>query len=126
MNTGTLTEVLSDKHLSIPDRIARGACPHPPLLFADVSHFTNIVASRRRFPKPFRAAAPGHLVAELTDVERRGPHECVVYEQRSGPSGYTVTGVALQRFDSPTDAAAFFLCTEHRLPGDIDGWKVVE
>jgi hypothetical protein len=127
MDAGTLTEILSGKHLSMPDRIDRGAWPHPPLLFADVvQHLASVVASRDWFPKPFRTAAPGDLVADLTAVERRGPHEYVVHVQRSGPSGYTIAGAAERRFDSPTDAAAFFLRAEYRLPGDIDGWKIVE
>ncbi len=127
MDADTLTEILSGKHLSMPDRVVRGVWPHPPLILADlVEHLAKIVASRDWFPKPFRRAEPGHLVADLTAVERRGAHEYIVHVQRSGPSGFTVAGAAERRFHSPRDAAAFFLRAEYRLPGDIDGWKVVE
>lgn len=126
MDADTLTEILSGKHLSMPERIMRGAWPHPPLIFDDlVEHLAKIVAPHVWFPMPFRAAEPGDFVADLTAVEHRGPHEYIVHVQRAGPSGYTVAGAIERRFDSPRDAAAFFLRAEFRLPGDIDGWKVV-
>jgi len=127
MDADALTEILSGKHLSMQERITRGAWPHPPLIFVElVDHLASIVASSDWFPKPFRAARPGELVADLTAVEHRGPHEYIVHVQRSGPSGYTVGAATERRFDSPRDAGAFFLRVEYRLPGDIDEWRVVE
>ena len=116
MDPDTLTQILEGHHFSMPDRIALGAWPHQPLQFSHLAqHLAKVIASREWFPKPFRAAAPGEFVADVTVIERKNPRSYVVHVQRSGASGLTVATASMDAFSNPEDAAAFFLRTEHRL-----------
>lgn len=76
MDKDSLTEILSGHHLNMPERVARGIWPHPPLRFGDlVRHLAEIVSSQQWFPAPFVAATPGEFVADVTAIERRGQSE---------------------------------------------------
>jgi hypothetical protein len=122
-----LTAVLSGTHFSMDERIRRDAWPHPPLLLGDlIAHLARVVESRTWFPRPWSPAEPGSAVSDVTVIERRGPADFVVHFQRSGPSGVTVAEQGQQAFEKAEQAAAFYLKWELHLPGDLDGWKVVE
>jgi hypothetical protein len=126
MDRDMLTEILAGRHFNMPDRVARGAWPHEPLAFsALVQHLSAVISSRQWFPGPFQPAKSGEWVADVTVIENIRPDLLIVHVQRSGASGRTIAESFERRFSSPVDAADFFLRTEHRLPGDLDGWKVI-
>jgi hypothetical protein len=50
----TLLLLLKGGHLSMPDRIARGARPHPLLYFAAVANFLAAVLERDEASFPYR------------------------------------------------------------------------
>ncbi|HEX4337029.1 MAG TPA: hypothetical protein VH062_14020 [Polyangiaceae bacterium] len=127
MHPDRLTDLLAGRHFNMPDRIDFGMWPHPPLTMPDiVQHLSRVVADQTWFPKPFRPAEPGEPVPDLVVIERRSAEEFIVHLQASGPTGFTVAGALSRTFRSAEDAATFYLRTGMRLPGDLDGWKVVE
>lgn len=127
MDPSDLTELLGGHHFSMPERIARGMWPHSPLkLESLVAHLAAVLSSRRWFPEPFAPPRSGEPVADIAVVECRGPSEYIVHLQASGPSGLTVAGYVARTFDSAATAAEHYLRVGLRLPGNLDGWKVVE
>lgn len=54
MDNETLLLLLKGGHLSMPDRIARGAWPHPPLYFAAVANFLAAVLEQNEAWFPYR------------------------------------------------------------------------
>lgn len=125
MDADTLTELLSGKHLSMAERTARGVWPHPPLRFSEVvHHLARVIESCQWFPRPWAAARPGELVADVTVIERRAPNCYLVHGQRSGATGRTVAEQGSRTFESSDEAAEFYLRAEFNLPGDLDGWRV--
>jgi hypothetical protein len=126
MDDDSLTEIVSGRHLNMPERRRRGIWPHPPMQFeAVVCHVAGLVRTREWFPQRFVPDVPGRPVADVTAIERRSDTEYAVHIQRSGASGYTVAERGVRIFNRAEDAAAFYLEAEFNLPGDIDGWKVV-
>lgn len=126
MDDESLTDLLSGRHFSMPERIRRGIWPHAPLPYETVaSHLARLIRARPWFPLLFIPARPGEEVPDVTAIERREDRTYVVHLQRSGPSGRTVAGKAARVFDTAEKAAVFFLEAELRLPGDLDGWQVV-
>ena len=72
MDHKTLTLLLSEQHLNMSDRIARGLWPHSPLGFSDlVQHLAEILRQETSFPKPWRPHEPGQLVVEGGVIEKR-------------------------------------------------------
>ncbi len=127
MDEESLTEILSGRHFSVPERIERGLWPHAPLRLKDViAHLSALIQTRPWFPKAFRPARSGELVADVTAIEHQKNGEYVVHYQRSSYSLLLHGASGSHRFKEPEDAAAFFLKIEFNLPGDLDGWKVIE
>jgi hypothetical protein len=126
MDANSLIEILSGRHFNMAERIERGIWPHPPLRFDDlVEQLAEVVSVQLWFPREFRPARPGEMVADVTVIERRGPENYVLHMQRSGPTGATIAASGSRLFTSPKFAASEFLKLEFRLPGDLDGWVVV-
>ena len=112
----------------MPDRISRGLWPHPPLKFADVlDHLATILESGQWFPCEWRAAIPGEPVHEGGVIERKSPARYVYRCQRHHPIQPTVLADSTEKvFGSPIEAARHYLQWDLQLPGDLDGWQVVE
>ncbi len=109
------------------ERIRRGAWPHPPLLLRElVAHLARVIESRQWFPRAWDPSEPGKGVADLIVIERKSPREFVVHVQRADPSGFTVAERGERTFGTAAEAASFYLRWELHLPGDLDGWKVIE
>jgi hypothetical protein len=127
MDLETLTLLLHGQHLNIPDRIARGLWPHPPLRFDDVlQHLAGILRREAWFPNPWQPQVPGQLVAEGSVIEKQGKHY-IYRSQRAVPSNPFILAEEFERkFMTAEDAASHYLQWDLRLPGDLDGWKVVK
>ena len=126
MDQNTLTEVLSGRHLTMEERARRGVWPHPPLRFREPApHLATLLASERWFPRPWLERRPDEAVGDRTVIERQGPAHYVVRFEGSGPA-MNLAESGEKVFDNAQEAAAFYLREELDLPGDLDGWRVVE
>jgi hypothetical protein len=128
MDAETLTYLLRGGHLNVPERKARGLWPHPPLSFAEVvRHLTKVLEEERWFPLEWQPAAPGESIGECGVIERQSPTRYVYRVQRHHPLDPTVLAEQTEKvFRSAEAAARFYLKWDLHLPGDLDGWKVVE
>jgi len=127
MDSETLTFLLRGGRISLPERIASGLWPHPPLKLAQVRrHLAGLIEAERWFPRPWEPATPGQPVWEAGVIEKVSPR-CYIYRnQHHHPLNPTVlAGQTEKRFTSAEKAAAYYLKWDLLLPGDLDGWQVV-
>ena len=127
MDDDTLTLLLRGGHITLEERTARGVWPHPPLRLRALAR---LVARRVRedgwFPRPWEPHVPGRSVLERGMIERRGPLNYVYRAQRHSATDTTrLVETTERRFLTATAAARHYLRWDLRLPGDLDGWKVV-
>jgi len=125
----TLLFLLKGGHLSMPDRIARGAWPHPPLSFAAVANYLATVPEQNEvwFPyqwEPHREGQPGR---EGGTIERQNNHQYVYRSAAAYPVSPTILHRVVETvFSNAHDAALHYLKWDLHLPGELDGWKVVK
>ena len=128
MDEETLTMLLRGEHVSMPERIARGVWPHPPLTSSEIlAHLTKLLHQRRWFPREWQPHREGEPVNEGGTIERQGPGRYVYRARRAHPLRPCVLADSTERvFSSAEGAARHFLKWDLHLPGDLDGWKVLE
>jgi hypothetical protein len=128
MDSETLTFLLRGGHLNVPERIQRGLWPHPPIPFSEVvRRLVEILEAEKWFPTEWQPVRPGESVGEGGVIERQSPSKYIYRAQRHHPLNPTVLAEqTTKNFTSAEDAARFYLKWDLCLPGDLDGWKVVE
>jgi hypothetical protein len=128
MDEGTLTMLLRGEHVSMPGRIERGMWPHPPLSFSEVlAQLTRLLHEHRWFPREWQLHREGEPVQEGGTIERQGPDRYVYRAVRADPVRPNVVADSVEGvFSSVEDAARYYLKWDLHLPGDLDGWKVIE
>ena len=128
MDAETLTFLLRGGHMSMPERIERGLWPHPPLEFSEVvRHLAEVLRAGRWFPREWMPAMPGEFVWERGVIERKARWLYIYRTQRHHPLNPTVLAEQGSKiFLSPRGAAKHYLKWDLNLPGDLDGWKVIE
>jgi hypothetical protein len=128
MDEETLIMLLRGEHISVPDRIARGLWPYPPIKFSQVmAQLTNLLNQHRWFPREWKPLREGEPVHEGGTIERQGPDRYVYRASRYRPIQPHVLAENTERvFSNAEDAAQYFLQWDLHLPGDLDGWKVIE
>lgn len=123
MDAETLTLLLRGVHLNMPERIRRKAWPHPPLRMSDlVRHLVALIENEPRFPDDSMGVVQGHGLVEGVFIERRGPARFACVSRRTFPGFEESERI----FENAEDAARFYLKWALNLPGDLDGWTVVE
>jgi hypothetical protein len=128
MDKGTLTFLLRGGHLSMSERIERGLWPHDPLKFsAVVKHLADVIQYERWFPCEWQTATQGEPIREGGIIERKARFLYVYRVQRHCPDNpYVLAGQSQKVFYSARRAARHYLKHDLYLPGDLDGWKVVD
>lgn len=128
MDEETLTMLLRGEHMNMPERVVRGVWPHPPLRFSEVlAHLAKLLNQYRWFPREWNPPREGAPVHEGGTVERIGPNRFMYRAVRAHPIQPQVVTESTERvFSNAEDAARYFLKWDMHLPGDLDGWKVIE
>lgn len=128
MDTENLTFLLRGGHYNMEQRRERGIWPHEPLRFGDlVRHLAKVLGQERWFPFEQKPRAGGEAVYEGVLVERQARRRYICHCQRANPlAPCEVAEKAEKVFDTAEDAARFYLQWNLLLPGDLDGWEVVE
>jgi hypothetical protein len=122
-----LDQLLRGGHVSMDERISRGAWPHPPLRFDDLAkRVATLIETHWVFPRPWTPAEPGKVVHEGGVVTREAPSRFIYRAQRHHPIYPTVLADSVETVFNSADAAArHYLKWDLHLPGYLDGWKVV-
>ena len=127
MDSESLTYLLRGGHYNVPDRVARGIWPHPPLRFdALVKHLAQVIQKEKWFPYEPKVHKSGEPVVEMGFIERVAPDRFVYHAQR----GYahdpcTIAESSKTPFSSAQDVARHYLKWSLYLPGDLDSWQVI-
>ena len=126
MDSETLTLLSQGQHINMPDRLARGLWPHPPMHFCDLEqHLAGILRCGTSFPRLWLAHRKGQVVVEGGVIDKHG--DGYIYRsQRAVPLNPRVLAETSElRFSSAEEAAVHYLHWDLHLPGDLDGWKVI-
>jgi len=128
MDPDSLKFLLSGGHYNVPDRIARGIWPHPPLKFSEVVDFlAEILKNQEWFPFQWQERKPGEFLDDVGVIERRGQNRFVYRFRRASPIDPRYASQQGELvFPNAEDAARHYLKLELLLPGDLDSWEVVE
>jgi hypothetical protein len=127
MDEETLTILLRGEHVNMPYRIEHGLWPHPPLRFAEISaHLVKLLEKERWFPREWKPHREGEPIREGGVIERK-EHRYVYRAVRSHPIEARLLAERVERvFPNAEEAARYYLKWDLHLPGDLDGWKVIE
>jgi hypothetical protein len=112
----------------MPDRIGRGLWPHAPLSFKAVADYLAMVLkeSDAYFPHPPVPHRAGQVVWEGGTIERQENDRYVYRSSAAHPVSPTTLSRSVETvFTNARDAAVHYLKWTLNLPGDLDGWKVV-
>lgn len=128
MDEATLTALLSGGHISMPERIARGSWPHARLTLAEVlPHLTQLIQQHKWFPREFQLHLDGQSVHEGGTIGHQRPDRYVYRAARAHPiQPYELAQSTERVFSRAEDVARYYLQWDLNLPGDLDGWTVIE
>jgi hypothetical protein len=128
MDRNALILLLQGHHFNMAERIERGIWPHPPLRLAEVlAILTDCIRNNEWFPReelPRKAHSP---VNEMGTIQRIEANHFIYRRQRAHPMRPTLVAETVEKiFFTAEDAAAYYALWDLHLPGDLDGWKIVE
>lgn len=112
----------------MPERIERGLWPHPPLKLTEVVEVVaHCISNAEWFPRPWQPAEEGKPVHEGGTVQRISPGRFVYRAQRAHPLDPRALAETVETaFPTAERAARHFIKWDLHLPGDLDGWKVID
>jgi hypothetical protein len=128
MDSETLTYLLYGGHINMPDREARGLWPHPPLRLEHVlDHIEGIVEQNEWFPRQWYPHQVGEPVDERATIQQAALGRFIYRVSRAHPTRPGVVAQTVEHvFPTARDAARYFLKWDLHLPGNLDGWTVIE
>jgi hypothetical protein len=119
MDAETLSFLLGGGQLNVPDRIARGLWPHPPLKFSDLlAHIVEALDTRDSFPSDGNPDSPVGLIEKQSSTD--------YVWRRLVEVGMLRMEILRTTYPSAEAAARAFLRWTLGLPdcGTLDSWKV--
>jgi hypothetical protein len=127
MDENNLLFLLRGGHINMNDRIERGLWPHQPLKFSDVAIcLASAIEAETWFPYEWEPTL-GDAIREGGIIERQSPAKYIYHSYRHPANNqYVLTEQSKKTFNTSLDAAKYYLKWDLHLPGDLDGWKVIE
>lgn len=127
MDEKTLKFLLRGGHLSMSARIEKGLWPHPPLKYSDVLDcLIRTIETETWFPYEWKPVA-GELIYEGGIIERISSSEYIYSICRHSPINPRLLAEQTKKvFTYPKEVAEYYLKWDLHLPGDLDGWQVIE
>lgn len=128
MDKDTLLFLLKGGHIDMPTRVARKLWPHPPLLLSEcIDVILDFLKSNKFFPVPWTEKKNGELIGDLMVIEKIDANNFLCKYRYSDPVNLLkISETGEKAFKSGHDAVRYYLRHELYLPGDLDGWQVVD
>lgn len=128
MDKETLLFLLKEGHMDMSNRIGKGLWPHPPLHLKDcVIVIIEALEQDKYFPYCWIDKQDGELIDDIAVIEKINCEKFVFHYREASPSNLRKISIREEKnFKTSQAAAEYYLRKVLRLPGDLDGWKVVE
>jgi len=128
MDKDNLLFLLKGGHIDMPMRVAKKLWPHPPLLLSEcIGVILDFLKSNKFFPVPWTEKKNGELIGDLMVIEKIDANNFLCKYRYSDPVNLLkISETGEKAFKSGHDAVKYYLQHELYLPGDLDGWQVVD
>lgn len=128
MNHSTLIFLLKEGHIDMKTRIEKGLWPHPPLRLKDcIIAIKSELDHNNFFPYPWTDKQNGEIIDDVAAIEKIDNKKFVFHYREANPINLKKIGLNETKvFTKPEGAAEYYLRRILRLPGDLDGWKVIK
>ena len=128
MDRDTMIFLLRGGHIDMPERLARGIWPHPPLhMSLLVTLITECLANEEWFPRRWQPAQSGQRVREGGTIHRVAPNRFIHRAQRHAATDPMILAETVETvFSTAQDAARHYLRWDLNLPGKLDSWTVLD
>ncbi|MBU1043182.1 MAG: hypothetical protein KJ915_02140 [Candidatus Omnitrophica bacterium] len=128
MESKTKIFLLKGGHLNMEERIDQGIWPHPPLTITELrNEIIEYLKTYKWFPHEWISKKNGEPIDDATVIEKIDKNKYIYRSRAASP--YDLNKITMQTekiFNSAEKAIEYYLREVLYLPGDLDGWKVVE
>jgi hypothetical protein len=128
INQEILLFLLKGGHIDMQVRIEKGIWPHPSLKLKEcIIAIVNALNQDKCFPYPWINRKDGEFIDDVGALEKIDETKFIYRYREASPSNLREISVNKERvFITAQAAAEYYVRNILRLPGDLDGWKVIE
>lgn len=128
MDKDTLLFLLKGGHIDMPTRISERIWLHPPISLSEcINLVLDFLKLNKYFPIPWVERKDGELIGDSMIIEKVNENKFICKYRYSNPVNLLRISEAGEKvFNSGYEAVKYYLQHELHLPGDLDGWKVID
>lgn len=128
MDYATMIFLLKGGHIDMPSRIKKKIWPHPPLRLKEcIKAVTAYLETNKYFPAPWVEKKDGELIGDSVTIERKEKNQFIYRYCYSDPINlFKISESGKKIFKTSQEATEYYLRNVLYLPGDLDGWQVIE
>lgn len=128
MDQENLLFLLRGGHIDMPTRIEKKIWPHSPIRLNDcITVIINVLNHDKYFPQLWINRQNGELIDDTAIIEKINEAKFLYRYREASPSDLKKISISEEMvFKTAQSAAEYYLRNTLRLPGDLDGWEVVE
>ena len=128
MDNNELLFLLKGGHMDMPTRIAKELWPHSPILLSEcIDVILDYLESNKYFPVPWVEKKNGEFIGDWMVIEKNDENNFLYRYRYSDPVNLLkIADQGDKTFKSGYEAAKYYLQHALYLPGDLDGWKVID
>ena len=128
MNSKDIIYLLRGGHYNMEERLQKKIWPHEPLLFRNLIYEVAMILRKEKvFPHHWVKKENGELIDDVVVIEMIEKDKFIYKSRVANQSNLLCIGEQSERvFNSAEEAAESYLRSALNLPGDLDGWKVID
>ena len=110
------------------ERFEKNIWPHPPLMLGDlINELVNYFKTNQWFPHEWVERKNGELIDDTVVIEKINENKFVYRARAADPINLKrITAKTEKVFNSAREVSEYYIRHVLNLPGDLDGWKVIE
>lgn len=127
MNQEDLLFLLKGGHIDMQTRIEKNIWPHPPLQLKEcIATIVNALNHDKYFPYTWIERQNSEFIDDVGVIEKNNEKRFVYHYREASPRDLKKISIKEEKiFNKAEPAAEYYLRNILRLPGDLDGWKVI-
>jgi hypothetical protein len=128
MDSKTLLYLLKGGHINMEMRLQKKLWPHPPIPMSQcIKEVVACLKAEKYFPHPWMPRKNGELIDDSSALELINDKKIMYRARAASPSDLTrITAQTEKNFSSAEIAVDYYLRNTLYIPGDLDGWEVIE